>query len=40
LKNKHKEEKMDFELSEEMRMLSDMAYKFAQAEIAPSLKRV
>ena len=26
---------MDFELSEEMRMLSDMAYKFAQAEIAP-----
>jgi len=26
---------MDFELPEEMRMLQDMAYKFAQAEIAP-----
>lgn len=26
---------MDFELSEEMRMLQDMAYRFAQAEIAP-----
>jgi alkylation response protein AidB-like acyl-CoA dehydrogenase len=38
LKNKHKEEKMDFELSAEMRMLRDMAYKFAQAEIAPFSK--
>ncbi len=26
---------MDFELSEEMKMLQDMAYRFAQAEIAP-----
>ncbi|TFG37691.1 MAG: acyl-CoA dehydrogenase family protein, partial [Syntrophobacterales bacterium] len=26
---------MDFELPEEMTMLKDMAYKFAQAEIAP-----
>ncbi|MBW2594432.1 MAG: acyl-CoA dehydrogenase family protein, partial [Deltaproteobacteria bacterium] len=26
---------MDFELPEEMKMLQDMAYKFAQAEIAP-----
>lgn len=26
---------MDFELTEEMKMLKDMAYKFAQAEIAP-----
>jgi acyl-CoA dehydrogenase len=26
---------MDFELSEEMRMLSDMAYRFAQTEITP-----
>lgn len=29
---------MDFELSEEMRMLKDMSYKFAQAEIAPLSK--
>ena len=26
---------MDFELPEEMKMLQDMSYKFAQAEIAP-----
>ncbi len=26
---------MDFNLTEEMRMLSDMAYKFAQKELAP-----
>jgi alkylation response protein AidB-like acyl-CoA dehydrogenase len=26
---------MDFELSDEMKMLQDMAYKFAQAEVAP-----
>ena len=30
-----KEDTMDFELSEEMRMLADMAYKFAVKEIEP-----